>query len=295
MITSARVPRPTCEWQVCGVCNYDCTYCIQKKPTRVGFPSEAEVDAFLRFFPTLPGKWEVKMTGGEPFAFGAFLGRIVPGLVADTPHTVSVLTNLSASDQALDRFAELTRGRLGVVSASLHLEHTSALAFAEKAARFRDRIDPAATFVVNSVVVPGRLDGVEAAREVLVRHGLRLFPQIMKVGKGTVDYDPPDARRVLRLVGDRPSPRQANMAPSYKGLLCHAGAKYFVLTQRGDGYACRSARRVGQGYLGNVFAGNFALAPGPLPCSFDICPCTVPANRGMIEGIDVPTTTEEAE
>jgi hypothetical protein len=100
-----------------------------------------------------------------------------------------------------------------------------------------------------------------------------------------VSYDEADSRRVLRLVGNRPTPRQANMAPSYKGLLCHAGAQYFVLTQRGDGFSCRSARRVGQGYLGNVLAGTFALAPGPLPCSFDICPCTVPANRGMIEGI----------
>ena len=22
---------PTIEWQVCGICNYDCSYCIQSK------------------------------------------------------------------------------------------------------------------------------------------------------------------------------------------------------------------------------------------------------------------------
>lgn len=276
---------PTIEWQVCGVCNYDCSYCIQKKSSRVGRPSDDEVDRFLAFFAALPGEWEVKMTGGEPFAFGAFLGKIVPGLVERTAHTVSVLTNLSASLAELDRFADLTRGRLGIVSASLHLEHVDVDAFADKAARLRDRLDANASLVVNSVVVPGRLDLLEKARTALERRQLRLFPQLMKQGGGLVDYE--DERpRVDALVGLRVSSRSANVSPSYRGLLCHVGVEYFVLTQRGDAWSCRTARRFGQGFLGNVLDGTFALAPAPLPCGYDICPCTVPANRGMIEGID---------
>ena len=31
--------RRTVEWQVCGVCNYDCSYCIQSRKSRVGHPS----------------------------------------------------------------------------------------------------------------------------------------------------------------------------------------------------------------------------------------------------------------
>ena len=133
------------EWQVCGVCNYDCTYCIQSPRTRVGHPSEDEVSRFLDFFAALPAQWEVKMTGGEPFAFPAFLERIVPGLIERTPHTVSVLTNLSAPLAQLQRFAELTRGRLGIVSASIHLEHVDIDAFVAKARAFRAAIDPDAT------------------------------------------------------------------------------------------------------------------------------------------------------
>jgi len=275
---------PTVEWQVCGVCNYDCSYCIQSKEYRVGQPSAGEIERFLAFFAALPGVWEIKMTGGEPFAFRGFMERIVPGLVATTPHTVSVLTNLSAPLPILDRFAELTRGRLGIISASLHLEHTSVEDFVAKAVHLRDRIPPS-RLVVNTVLVPGRIDELSAAGAAVEAAGLKLFPQIMKVGPGVAAYGLDDAAAILELVGAAPSPRDANLAPSYRGRTCWTGVEYFVLTQRGDAWSCRTARRHKQGFLGNVLAGTLRLASAPAPCPYDICPCTVPANRGMIEGL----------
>jgi hypothetical protein len=281
--------KPTVEWQVCGVCNYDCSYCIQSREHRVGHPSAEEVESFLRFFAALPappsGRWEIKMTGGEPFAFKGFMDRIVPGLVAGTPHTISVLTNLSAPPAVLERFATLTRGRLGIVSASLHLEFTTIEAFVARAAAFRAMIDPAASLVVNAVLVPGRLDEVTRAREALAAVGLRLFPQVMKVGGGVHEYDGGDRPFVDDLVGISPTPRQANTAPSYRGRPCWTGVEYFVLLQDGDGWSCRTARRHRQGYLGNVHRGDLTLRVAPAACPYDICPCTVPANRGMIEGV----------
>lgn len=277
--------RRTVEWQVCGVCNYDCTYCIQSPKNRVGHPSPDEVSSFLRFFAELPDAWEVKMTGGEPFAFDAFLDRIVPGLVDTTPHTLSVLTNLSAPPAKLERFAALTRGRLGIVSASIHLEHVEVEAFVEKARAFRAAIDPAATMVINAVLAPGRLDQVDAARAAIEAAGLRFFPQVMKIAGGTFDYDEADRAVVERLVGISPNPRRANVAPSYRGRTCWTGVDYFVLTQRGDAFRCRTARRFDEGFLGNVHRGTFARSEAPSPCTYEICPCTVPANRGMIEGV----------
>jgi len=276
---------PTVEWQVCGICNYDCTYCIQSPKTRQGHPSAEEVEQFLAFFASLDHAWEVKMTGGEPFAFPAFLERIVPGLIEATPHKVSVLTNLSASPAQLRRFAELTRGRLNIVSASVHLEHVEIDAFVEKARTFRAQLDENASMVINAVLVPGRLDQVEHARTAIEGAGLRFFPQVMKIGGGTFAYDDDDRGSVQRLVGISPNPRRANVAPSYRGRICHTGVDYFVLTQRGDGWRCRTSRRFDEGFLGNVLAGTFALARSPSPCTYDICPCTVPANRGMIEGV----------
>jgi MoaA/NifB/PqqE/SkfB family radical SAM enzyme len=275
----------TVEWQVCGVCNYDCSYCIQSKKSRVGHPSPEEVERFLAFFASLPGPWEIKMTGGEPFAFRGFMERIIPGLVSGTEHTISVLTNLSAPAHVLGRFADLTRGRLGIVSASIHLEHVDIDAFVDKARSFRARIDPEARMVVNAVLVPGRLGELARAKRAIEDAGLSFFPQVMKVGKGVHEYDDADRTRMDGLIGLSRSPRKVNLAPSYRGRICFTGVDYFVLTQTGDGWACRTSRRSGEGYLGNVHAGTFSRREAPERCAYDICPCTVPANRGMIEGI----------
>ena len=38
---------PTVEWQICGHCNYDCSYCIQSRKHRVGYPDDAEIERAL--------------------------------------------------------------------------------------------------------------------------------------------------------------------------------------------------------------------------------------------------------
>jgi MoaA/NifB/PqqE/SkfB family radical SAM enzyme len=276
--------QPTIEWQTNGVCNYDCSYCIQSRKYRQGHPTDADIDKFLAFFAGLPGAWEIKMSGGEPFAFRGFLERIVPGL-ARLPHRVSVLTNLSAPLSQLRRFVELVGDKLVVVSASLHLEYTTTEAFVEKAVQLRSWLRPETALVVNSVLVPGTLENLAVVRRRIEEAGLRYFPQIMKTKHGIFPYNPSDLALAQALTGKRPSPREANVAPSYRGRLCWTGVEYFALEQNGDAWSCRTARRFKQGYLGNVLEGTFKLKTEPALCVYDICPCTVPANRGMIEGV----------
>jgi sulfatase maturation enzyme AslB (radical SAM superfamily) len=276
---------PTVEWQVCGVCNYDCSYCIQSRKYRVGHPSREEVERFLDFFAELPGRWEIKMTGGEPFAFKDYLGRILPQLVERTPHTLSTLTNLSAPLRQLRRFAELTRGRLGIVSASLHLEFTPLEEFLEKAVALRQWMDPQARMVINSVLVPERLKELHRVKRQLAEAGLKLFPQWLKVKNSRHTYTSEEMREVELLVGPDPGPREANLAPNYQGRTCWTGVDYLVILQNGEVWSCRTARRHGEGYLGNVLQGTVQRWQQPRPCPYTLCPCTVPANRGMIEGV----------
>lgn len=277
--------KPTVEWQVCGVCNYDCSYCIQSKKSRVGYPEPQKVNKFIDFFARLQGPWEIKMSGGEPFAFKDFMARIIPGLVERTTHRISVLTNLSAPKSILQRFAQLTGDRLGIVSASFHQEFTGFDEFLEKVVALRGWMHPQASLVVNSVLVPATLHNLFEVRERLQEHGLKLFPQWLKTKHGRHEYGPEEQRTVTALVGHDPTPREANLAPNYRGRLCWTGVEYFVVTQDGEVWSCRTARRHKEGYLGNVFRDDVRLRDEPLPCSYDICPCTVPANRGMIEGI----------
>lgn len=273
---------PTIEWQTNGVCNYDCTYCIQSKKFRTGQPDMDEIEAFLRFFHTLPDAWEIKMSGGEPFASKAFMTRIIPGLM-ETQHSVSVLTNLSAPLGILERFAALTRGRLKVVSASLHLEYTSPEEFIPKAVAFASMLEPSTSLVINSVVVPGTVARLLEVRRTVEAAGLRFFPQLMKTKHGVVDYSADERLLVEQLIGKKPTAREANVSPSYRGRTCWSGVDYFVLSQTGDAYSCRTAKRFGEGYLGNVFDGSLKLLTTSRRCTYDICPCTVPVHRGIIE------------
>jgi hypothetical protein len=272
---------PTVEWQVAGACNYDCTYCIQSPRYRRGRPAREALDRAIDAFAALPGTWEIKCSGGEAFAHPLFMGFVVPALMERTPHQISVLTNFSASRADLMRFAQLTRGRLAVFSASLHLEFVDVEAFAAKAEWFVLQLDPDVGFVVNQVVLPGREREAEACRDVIEARGLRWFPQLYKVEGGVADYDNPD--ELVQLIGTRPTPRDANIAPSYRGRTCWAGVDYVVVDKDGNAWSCRTAKRFDEGALGNVFDGSFARMTAPSPCTYDICPCTVPANRGMIE------------
>lgn len=272
---------PTLEWQVAGACNYDCSYCIQSPRYRRGRPQRDQLARAIESFAALPGTWEIKCSGGEAFAHPLFLSYVVPELMARTQHRISVLTNFSASRADLMQFARLTRGRLAVFSASLHLEFTTVDDFAAKAEWFVLQLDPDVSFVVNQVVLPGREREADACRAAIEARGLRWFPQLYKVDGGVADYDNPD--ELVQLIGRAPTPRDANIAPSYRGRMCWAGVDYFVVDKNGDAWSCRTAKRFAEGALGNVFDGSFARQVAPAPCTYDICPCSVPANRGMIE------------
>lgn len=286
---------PTVEWQVAGACNYDCSYCIQSPRFRRGRPLAAQLDAALGFFAGLPGQWEIKCSGGEAFAHPLFMAQVVPGLMDRTPHRISVLTNLSADRTTLMRFATLTRGRLAVLSASLHLEHVDPHDFVDKLAWTRDQLEPDAAVVVNQVVLPGREAEAAACRDIVEAAGLRWFPQLYKVKRDRAERragedpmrvaDYPDEAVLRALIGDAPGPREANVAPSYRGHRCWAGARYLVVDKDGEAWACRTGKRHGEAHLGNVFEGTVHLWTEARPCPYDLCPCTVPANRGIIEGV----------
>ena len=250
---------------------------------RRGRPQRDQLDRAIAAFAQLPGRWEIKCSGGEAFAHPLFMAQVVPDLMSRTRHAISVLTNFSASRSELMKFAQLTRGRLAVFSASLHLEFTTAQDFAAKAAWFVLQLDADVRFVVNQVVLPGREAEAAASRDIIEDAGLRWFPQLYKVDGGVADYPQPDA--LVPLIGKKPTPREANIAPSYRGHTCWSGVDYVIVDKDGDAWACRTAKRYGEGALGNIFDGTFARATAPGPCGYDICPCTVPANRGMIEGV----------
>ena len=293
---------PTVEWQVNGHCNYDCPYCIQSKASRVGFPSDETIRGIVAAFAKLPASWEIKMSGGEPFAFKGFINSVIPQLVEKTGHKLSVLTNFSAPVSVLRKFCELTGERLRITSASLHPDTISIDEFLPKAIQYRDfreQLNPNSSFVINCVLVPGRVrDQVEFQKRI-EEEGFRYFPQLMKIKGGVFPYEPAEVELIEEQTGGSHDPHAVNRSPSYQGLHCEAGAWYFTVDQTGQAYTCRTGKRFlhvdDRADMGNLVDGTFSLRSKGGRCPYTICPCTVPANRGVVripEGF-VPDVVED--
>ena len=275
--------RPCASWNVVGQCNYTCTYCVQKPETRKGIPTPEEIEKFLAAWDALPGRWELKMSGGEPFLLKSLPN--VASRLRQRGHLVSVLTNLSASKERIEAFVDGAGDALRTFSTSLHREMVSEEAFLEKITWLRGLLDryPRATLVVNSVLVPDQLETLARTRLLYEAARVKWYPQMMRVDGKNYRYSDEEWARVQALVGERLTPREVNMGYSFTGKPCWAGAKYFIVTHRGNAYSCYPGKRTQKGYLGNILKGSFRLWEGQRPCLYDVCPCTVPQNRGIVD------------
>jgi MoaA/NifB/PqqE/SkfB family radical SAM enzyme len=275
--------RPCASWNVVGQCNYTCSYCVQKPETRKGIPTREEVEKFLAAWDALPGRWEFKMSGGEPFLLKS-LPEVALRL-ARRGHQVSVLTNLSAPKERIAAFVEASGTSLRTFSTSLHREMIGEAEFLEKIVWLRRLLDgvPRATLVVNSVLVPGELDRLYETKIRFEAAGIKYYPQMMRVDGKNYRYSDAEWEKVLRIIGARATPREVNMGYSFTGKPCWAGARYFIVTHRGNAYSCYPGKRTGKGFLGNVLKGTFRLWHGQHVCIYDVCPCTVPQNRGIVD------------
>jgi MoaA/NifB/PqqE/SkfB family radical SAM enzyme len=276
-------PRPVegvVTWNINTTCNYRCSYCTQrflddrKRWLRDG-------PAFLKGFARLGGRWEVKISGGEPFLHPNLL-EIVGGL-RELGHGVSVVTNFSASRERLRAFLDAAGDSLRVFSASLHLEYVKTPveidAFIRNAVWLQEQLPTDASLNVTSVATRANLPRLESLAELFAGRGLRFKVQPEKQDREVIRYTEDERDLILRLGGHN---GLGQVAPSFKGRPCWAGARSFTLDDKGNAWRCYPARRFRAQFLGNFLDASFSLARGPSPCLYDYCNCTVPIERGMM-------------
>jgi len=294
-------PRPdegVISWNVNTACNYRCGYCTQRFKDDRGRWSR-DTPRFLEAFARLPGRWEVKISGGEPFVHPT-LDEIVGGL-AGLGHRISVVTNFSASEARLESFVEAARGRVGVFSCSMHLAYVDDVAsFARKAAWLEERLRAAAdptlprpsvnvTTVATKAVIP-RLSSLaaifathEVAFKVQPEKQERGRPEIEHslptLGQHVIEYEPAEREVLLSLGGHN---RTGEIVHRYEGRPCWSGARYFILDDLGEAFRCYPARRRRLERMGNFLDASFSLADEPAPCLYATCNCTVPIARAMM-------------
>jgi MoaA/NifB/PqqE/SkfB family radical SAM enzyme len=261
-------------WNMNTTCNYRCSYCTQRFVDNRG-QWAADLPRFLAAFAGLPGDWEVKLSGGEPFRHPSFLEAV--GALAGAQRRVSVVTNLSAPLEDLYEFADRTRARPGLVSASLHLEYADPQEFLDKiralAARHTGHV------VVTCVATRANLPRLEQLRERFVAVGVAFRVQPEKHDRDVIEYDDAEREQLIQLGGHNGT---GQIAPSFAGQPCWAGARYFIVDHRGDAYRCYPARRQRREHLGNLLDGTFRLRLEPERCRYSYCNCTVPQQRGMV-------------
>lgn len=292
-------------WNLTTACNYRCSYCTQRhKADRGRAPRPAA--EFLQAFRRLPGRWEVKLSGGEPFAHPE-LDAIVSSL-AETGHRISIVTNFSARASRLESFVAAARGRLGVFSCSLHLESVPDVgAFLDRAAALQElldrRRDPAlptprvcvTTVATRAVLRPGANPGqprIVSLAALARDRGLPFKLQPEKQDREVIAYSADETARMLALGGHNLTGR---IVHRFQGRPCWSGSRYFILDDQGLGFRCYPARRWKRERMGSFLEPGFRLAAGPTPCQYETCNCTVPIARGMMPIMDHerPARTDE--
>ncbi len=274
-------------WNMNDTCNYRCSYCTQRhmpeRSFRIGDTSAA--DRYLKAFESLPGAWEIKLSGGEPFQ-QPHLAHIVAGLVAQG-HVISVQTNFSASEAKLDAFFEASHGSLHIFSASLHLEYATPADFI---ARYRRHVadivaaNAGVRFVVTSVATADRLEELrDVVAPELAAAGIRLKVQPEKFRGDVRRYTAEQHAILLQLGGHNDT---GVVAPDFFGRRCLAGSRYLAIKSDGTVWRCYPASRHGGRYarLGSLHEG-FAVLDEAKTCPYTYCNCTVPIHRGMMEGV----------
>lgn len=273
-------PIPGIEWELTTRCNYDCSYCLQRKSARLqGRDSCNEtIDTVLSLLREKKDSWLVKLSGGEPFLHPRFLE--ITRAVTQLSHRVASTTNFSASRQTLEQFLEASGERLAYLTASLHLEQVRDVpAFVEKARWFQSAKPGAAKFIVTTVGIETELPRLQALADGLADAGISFEVAPRKDSSGFVACTDPAFLAFM----DRHSLAHVEAIRSMwmLGTMCHAGSLFARITIDGDGLRCYDIQP--RFALGNVVRGDFKWLDGSKPCLARHCTCTVPANRNMIE------------
>lgn len=266
-------------WNMNTSCNYRCSYCTQRFiEDRTQWARD--LPRFVAAFGRLPGDWEIKLSGGEPFRHPDFLG-LVAALVAQG-RRVSVVTNLSAPEDVITEYVRLTSARPGILSASLHLEYVDPDVFL---ARFR-RVTQAheGSSCVTCVATRANLPRLAALRSLFAPTPFKIQPE--KLDRDVIDYSDAELD-TLELLGGHNN--TGMVAPSFLGRPCWAGSRYFVVDHRGECFRCYPARRQRSGLadggkLGNLLDATFSLRFDAQSCRYTYCNCTIPRDRGMVRG-----------
>jgi MoaA/NifB/PqqE/SkfB family radical SAM enzyme len=109
----------TIHFDITEFCNYHCEYCYQGTQKVQKHISDTVYDNFFEFLSSQKEQFNVHLIGGEPFLYPRFFEMVQK--VIDLGHKVSTTTNFSLPEKTLQKFLDITKGRISFWEISMHL------------------------------------------------------------------------------------------------------------------------------------------------------------------------------
>jgi MoaA/NifB/PqqE/SkfB family radical SAM enzyme len=268
-------------WRIANACNYNCSYCVsdlKSNPRKSIIPNGHDSLEFLnRIQDAFPGKWNFYFDGaGEPFLIKNFFD-IIKKLIKNG-NKVGVITNLSFPASKTLEFCEITKGSLLYLKASLHLEQADFEEFLEKAILVEKAIGD--KFKVLSVARKENILELEEIGKRFFDNGIQFVLQPERDYKSYGKENPyvKYEKRELEIIKHFQGFFYDKDSIKFRGKLCWAGCKYFIVNENGDVWRCYPALSLKSenGYLGNLFKGNFNFKKVPSICEYEYCTCSGP-------------------
>jgi MoaA/NifB/PqqE/SkfB family radical SAM enzyme len=259
------------DWHLTNRCNFDCEYCFPQirwvlNRTDLDEPSPAEV---ARAFDRFDGPCLIHMSGGEPFLFPGFV-ELCRRLTVD--HTISINTNLSATDVIHDFSGAVPPGQVRQITAAIHVRESERVGrtfedYAANVHRLRQAgfsVDP--LYVLHPTLIRRVEDDVARLSDLGIRDtGVKVFKGVWEGKEYPEAYRDTERELLVRLGGSYgyTADYLAGIRKTFRGTPCTAGATSFKVTVRGDVQRCATV----PASYGNIFDGTFQGAPGPRPCT----------------------------
>ncbi|MDD4215452.1 MAG: radical SAM protein [Bacteroidales bacterium] len=262
-------------WEITRKCNFQCDYCgITYDNDKKKIQSPIDISKLAESLNFLKGNWRFDITGGEPLIEGNIID--ICREITKTQH-ISLNTNLS-NDKVFDFADIIDPTRCSYILTSVHIaerekREKNLNIFIKKILYLQEK-----GFVVTAFYVahPVLFERIKSDIELLKSSGVyNVRIQIFRGNFNKKNY--PNSftseQKAFLETMDANYPEFEilnNSQFNFRGRLCLAGKKYFVMDRNGNLRRCLNYNKS----YGNFFDKTFRFDKNPLPCpkSEYICP-----------------------
>jgi len=236
-------------------CNYRCEYCYQTEDERKMHLSETVYENFFKFLKSRKETFNVHLIGGEPFLYPKFYEMCER--IIFMGHKVSLTTNFSLPKEKLQKFIDITKGKISFFEISIHPTQIKDLdEFFEKLRWFKSESGlDFDDFQLNCVLSEDNFSQTKNLKQRVESEGFKLNVQRMFEGDNYYTYND-EIEEYLRSEKCVDIPlsliRECKEDKGICGTACRCGNKFFKVLIDGKIKRCFTFQGYGFDNLGHL-------------------------------------------